>query len=306
VLRGNPNVDDVFVYNRSSDSKVHELTTLLWKLRGRRYESSITYCTDFDYKTGLFALLCGIRHRIGPSVRTHGVFYNDRVEMREEQHFIERNFELARRAGVEDFEDDTPRFYLDEDERDRAQKFFEATGLGSSGRVIGVHPGGGPWRKCRRWPRKDYVQLLRTLAAREDLEVVLMGGPDERDLTEGIAEEIPNRVVRAIELAGLGEFGALVERCNLFVGNDGGPVQIAYAVRTPTITIAGPTFPAAFAPRGGDHRVVETKLSLSCRPCIDYYDYASDGCPERTCLRSIAVTEVMEAINRQLGEANRG
>jgi ADP-heptose:LPS heptosyltransferase len=58
---------------------------------------------------------------------------------------------------------------------------------------------------------------------------------------------------------------ALLERCDLFIGGDSGPLHLAAAVDTPTVGIYGPTDPKRLAPRGTWHRVVAQ--AAPCAPC---------------------------------------
>ena len=303
VLKYNPYINDIIVYDKNNVNRISERFRLLRRIRREKYITSITICVDFDYKTGLLALLSGATKRIGPNIRRHGIFYNVKVPIPSHQHFIFRNYELVKRAGVIQPLDETMRFYLDREERLFAQKFFESHGLATEDIVVGIHPGGSPWRIARRWPRDKYIEVINLLIKKGSLKVILMGGPDERETVDEILEKSPG-VIPANAPMTLGQFAALIERCTLFLCNDGGPTQVAAAIGTPTITIVGPTDPRAFAPIGKQHTVVKTHLP--CSPCIDCYDYNSDGCEEQTCMKSITVSQVMEVISEKLKEISTG
>ncbi len=304
VLKYNPDIDEVLVYDKAGGSRIREVLRLYASTVRKRYTMSITHCVDFDYKTGLFALLCGIRGRIGPGVRRHGLFYTTRVPMSSRRHCLDRNFALVTAAaGPIRPGEDGPRFYLDEEERAFARGFLEKRGIGPRDEILGVHPGGGPWRKVRRWPKERYTELIAALAESPDRRVVVFGGPDERTLVNDILEATSARAIPANEPMTLGQFCALIQRCRLFICNDGGPLQLAAAVGAPTIAIVGPTDPAAFAPRGEQHVVVAA--SHHCRPCIDYYDYSSDGCKEIACMTAITAAEVLHVIHDHLREFAR-
>jgi ADP-heptose:LPS heptosyltransferase len=255
--------------------------------------TSITHCVDFDYKTGLLALLSGAKKRIGLNIRRHGIFYNQKVPMPSDLHLIHRNYDLVKKAGVKQPLSELPRFYLDSEERISAQRYMEHHHIIPSDFIVGIHPGGGLWRKARRWPKENFIELINRLIQEPGLKILLLGGPDEKSLVDEIFKETHPGVVFS-NAPTLGEFGALMEQCNLFLCNDGGLLHIAGAVGTPTIALFGPTDHRVFAPIGKQHLVI--RKNLPCSPCIDIYNYQSDACHEITCLKFISVSEVFNII----------
>ena len=64
----------------------------------------------------------------------------------------------------------------------------------------------------------------------------------------------------------LRQMAALLARCRMVITNDNGPMHLAVAVDTPTVTMYGPTDPAAWNPGSGRHRVLQA-AGLSCLGC---------------------------------------
>ena len=58
---------------------------------------------------------------------------------------------------------------------------------------------------------------------------------------------------------------AVLERLDLLVTGDTGPMHLAAAVGTPVVAVFGPSDPARYAPRGPRDRVV--RIDLPCSPC---------------------------------------
>jgi len=97
--------------------------------------------------------------------------------------------------------------------------------------------------------------------------------------------------------------GALLRRCRLVVANDGGVVHVATAVGTPVVAIFGPTNERAWAPyptTDPRHQVV--REVLACAPCIHRgHSFGTpQGCPARTCLAILEVSDVLAAAERAL------
>lgn len=226
-------------------------------------------------------------------MRRLGIFYNETVAMPSDLHLIYRNYALVKKAGVKQPLTESPRFFLDSEERIFAQKYMEHHHIIPSDLIIGIHPGGGLWRKARRWPKENFIELINRLIRELGLKILVFGGPDEQSLLDEIRETQPGVVVSNGPLT-LGEFGALIEQCHLFLCNDGGPLNLAAAMGTPTIALFGPTDYRVAAPIGKQHLVI--RKNLPCSPCIDLYNPHSDACQGLTCLKSIDASEVFNII----------
>ena len=81
------------------------------------------------------------------------------------------------------------------------------------------------------------------------------------------------------------------------IGNDSAPIHIATAVKTPTVTLFGPTKWECWYPRRKHDRVIAAEYP--CRPC----GHAKLNCPlgDEFCMSSISFESVWEAVNEILG-----
>ncbi len=298
VLENNTFLNNIIVYDRHTKTTFLERIRLLRQIRKNKYDTTITFCVDFDYKTGLLSFLSGASTRIGPDIRSHGAFYNEKVPMIHSQHFVYRNFDLVKKAGVKQPLNEALKFHLDRKERLFAQQFFKLNNLDSAKKVIGIHPGCGLWRDERRWPKNKFIELINLLSEDPEKKIILMGGFEEKQLVEEILEKTGPEIITSGNSMSLGEFAAIVELCDLFFCNDGGPMNVAVAIGTPTVSIFGPTNYMATEPIGNQHIIINNRLQ--CSPCIDIYNYKSRACKDLTCLKSISVSKVIEEINKKL------
>lgn len=110
-------------------------------------------------------------------------------------------------------------------------------------------PGGAAHRPDKRWPAERYGDLAGDLAGR-GLTPVVVGGPDEAELANGIAACAPGGRALAgttslFDLAGLGR------RAVAAVGNDTGPMHLLAAVGCPCVVLySRASDPALCAQRG--------------------------------------------------------
>ncbi len=167
---------------------------------------------------------------------------------------------------------------------------------------VGVFPGSNA--PSRRWEPARFAELAQRLA-RRGLRVAVFGGPAERELTRTVAGstglDLGGRTDLPLLAAGLAE-------CTLLVTNDSGPMHLAAAVGTPTVSLWGAGDPAITAPLGRSHEVVR-RADLPCVPCI------KNECPRRgrgyvlgdahrECMRLIGVDEIDAAVSVRASAAS--
>jgi ADP-heptose:LPS heptosyltransferase len=130
--------------------------------------------------------------------------------------------------------------------------------------LIGVHVSGG--RAIKQWPPERFAEVARRLIDATGATIVLTGGTADRGLVEAVKASLPSS--RVVDIAGhvdLLTLAGVVERLDLLVTGDTGPMHLAVAVGTPLVAVFGPSDPARYGPRGAYDRVV--RVDLPCSPC---------------------------------------
>ncbi len=152
-----------------------------------------------------------------------------------------------------------------------------------------IHPGSG-W-PGRRWPKGRWIELVHELSEKNGVEIVVTGGPKERELAEQVAaagKDVKNLSGRLsfIELA------HLLEVADLFISANVGPMHLARAVGCPTVTLFGPySHIETGYPDDKTHTAV--LRHLPCSPCGTYTEMPV--CSHFSCLNGITVKEVLTA-----------
>jgi ADP-heptose:LPS heptosyltransferase len=110
-------------------------------------------------------------------------------------------------------------------------------------------PGCSPTHPEKRWPASSYAQLAQTLH-QQGLASVMIGTKAEADVLTAIQREAPE-VINLGGRTGLLQIGAIARRAQAVIGNDTGPVHLAAATGTPTLTLfSGTGTPVWSAPIG--------------------------------------------------------
>ncbi len=166
---------------------------------------------------------------------------------------------------------DPPRIYLSEAERQRAAELLELWGVGQGDTLVTLDATHRRVSRC--WPAGHYAGLMRLVSqARPDVRFLLLYGPGELEVVRQVAQEagLGARSIVPQEMLSLREMAAVQERARLHLGNCSSPRHFAVAVGTPTLTVRGSTSNAWTYPGPGQEDIC---LGLPCQPCRE------GGCP---------------------------
>ncbi len=224
----------------------------LYKLfRAGRYDLAVVPVRSVW--AGLPPLLAGIPRRAGLDSGGRGLAHNIRVRvsLSEARHEAEIYLDIARALGIET-DGLWASFHPTDAAVERVDELLRRLGIGPNEPLVALHPGGGrnPGMVMaeKRWPIRNFAELGARCAERWGAILLVLGGPGDLDLAQGVLDELP---VRALNLAGelsLDEIGALGRRVMLYVGNDTGVTHLAAAAGARTIMIFGPSDPRRYAP----------------------------------------------------------
>jgi heptosyltransferase-1 len=238
LLDGHPALDALVRVPRGWLRSPREVWRLRQRLRALRFDTAIDLqCLT---KSAVAAWLSGARRRIGKAGedgRELSRWFHNELVAAGGDHVIDHYLELLRPLGIESPE---VRFDLPERAEDRQsiESFLRTRGL-TRRRFAILNPGAG-W-PSKIWPAERYGELARHLARNHGVEsIAVWGGAAEQPLAEAIVRSGDGHA-RLAPPTTMTELAALCRRATLFVGSDTGPMHLAVAVGTPTISMHGPS-----------------------------------------------------------------
>lgn len=292
ILETNRNVDEVIAH-RGNIKNMVKLARLAGRLRAARYDVVVNCHRSIG--ANIFAYLIGAPRRIGFDYRGSGFALTDKVSLTQNDFAPVLYMKLL--SGITENDDGTALdLTLTSDDRN-----FASSALGGlRGANVAVAPGGGTnaWMDMsrKRWSLDGYVRLIDELLLR--CNVVLLGGNEDKHISAKLRGRFGTRIVDYTGATTLRQAAAIIAKCSAFVGSDSSLLHLASAVRTPTVSLFGPTNPRYFAPRGPNDTVVTATRDLSCRPCFDYKKLPR--CGDNVCMKSIGADAVARAVSRYI------
>ena len=172
--------------------------------------------------------------------------------------------------------------------------------------LIALAPG-SQWG-TKMWPIENYRALLAMLFANfPQAGIVLLGNQKEIYLGKILdAQFSPQKNYwNLMGKTSLDDLLYLIPKSKSIVANDNAIAHYASACNVATVMIFGPTVPAfGFTPLADKHAIVETALSLACRPCSSH---GPMRCPRKhfKCMRSITSEHVFQQVARFLDDTGR-
>ncbi len=159
--------------------------------------------------------------------------------------------------------------------------------------IVAIHTGSGGYSPARRWSAESFAHVADRLHAEAGAQIVLVGGPqDNTDAALAAMRHTP------LNLAGqttLGQLGAVLARCDLFIGADSGVMHLAAAAGAPVLALFGPSNARAWGPWSVRARGLHS--GVTCSPCsyVRHTVGQREGCPARTCMRLLTPEMVTSA-----------
>lgn len=253
------------------------------QLRGREFD--LAFQSRLHVREHAILALSGARRRVGYSFGGRDRALTDAIAVDDlDRHKVVDWMRLLGPFGGP-VEMDPPRLRVSESERGWAAEYLEERGFSPSDLVIGIHPGASVREK--RWPVENFRGVAAALAARPGTRVLLFVDPSGYGT---LLEEIPGVTAARV---GLRELIALIQRCNLLVCNDSGPMHIAGALGVPTVAIFGSRVWRWFAPLGEGHQVLI--------PGPEVEGFASDEADaSRYDVSTIPTKQVLASVERAL------
>ncbi|MCH8076548.1 MAG: glycosyltransferase family 9 protein [SAR324 cluster bacterium] len=252
LFRHNPNVDQVILHPRcgSLRSKI----ALLWRLRREKFDLVVDFFSN--PRSALITRSTGAVRRIGLDFRGRRWGYTETVRPDGPVSYSAgHKAALVKGLGVA-VPSLLPEIFLGETERAHARRQW--TGLGVTPRDLLVALCPVSRRSYRAWPVERYAHLADVLIERYGAKVWIVWGPGEETFNNALRLHMRHLALPDFPMPDLLEMAALLERCHLFLGNDGGPHHMAVSVGTPTLTVFGRDFAHTWTPPDVPiHRSVE-------------------------------------------------
>jgi heptosyltransferase-2 len=285
ILEQNPYLDELIVYDKYGADKSF-LSTLKFALSLRKKKFDLALILHPTNRSHLIAFLAGIPKRIGWDKKLSFLLTDKLVYTKDQgrKHELEYNLDLLRYLGIlaEDKEIYIP---IKKDCQQNVDNILEKKGVEKKDKLIVIHPSASC--PSKRWPKDNFIKLVKILKEEKDIKIAVITSADQKKFGQGIS-----KIEDVIDLCGslsVPETIALINRAQLFISCDSGPVHIAAGLNKPVISIFGRSqaglSPKRWAPTGKNSYFLHK--DVGCKTCLAH------NCQKGfICLQAIKPAEV--------------
>lgn len=304
VLAGTSWLDEQIICDPASNAAERRGSSLVRKLRRERFDAAVLFPNS--WRSALLARASGARERIGYVRGWRGWLLTRKLyPLRDRKKFapvsaVDYFLDLAYAVGCPPASRQVELATLPDDER-AADRVWDKFRLPRQKQVVVLNTGGA-YGAAKLWPTGYFASLAQRLATVERRHVLVLCGPDERELARQIVRGAAHRGVQSLadEQLSIGLSKACVRRAGLMVTTDSGPRHFAAAFGVPVVTLFGPT--RISLSENYHSQAIHLQHDLDCVPCQQRI------CPlgHHRCMRDLSIDEVYRAVRRQLAPAVRG
>ena len=287
-----PVIDEVLYFDKVKFNKMGlgEKLKYFYEMRDLLHSKHFDLVIDMQglFKSAVLAAISGCSNRIGYcEMREGSGFVSKAISgAHSKDHVIERYLDVARYLGAKVESLDDVEFPMPDLSKETASVREKLQGLGWDGnKYVVIVPGARWWTK--EWPVEHYVALAKLLA-KEGINVVLAGGPDDAAKGKAIAEQCASgKVLDMTGKTSLRELAALINDCCFYISADTGPLHFAAALKKPLVAMYGPTKADRTGPYGSKNSTVLLSPA-KCAGCL------KKKCDDWHCMHDITPELVYE------------
>jgi ADP-heptose:LPS heptosyltransferase len=313
--RLNPDVDDVIVYRAPWMDPWRELPhdsareqRIIAQVRARRFDAAVIFASfrQSPLPAAYLCYLADIPLRLAASIDGPGSLLTTRHRHPERvMHEVARGLDLVGAVGLAVADDRLVLRVPEEARTNLAEKMersdalhFEPQPPNLRTPLVVVHP--GCTMPARTYPWEQFAAAADLVIERTGAAVALTGATHERELVARVSGRMRRPAAPLAGELSFPEFCALVERADLVITNNTGPMHMAAALGTPVVALFALTNPPeVWGPWRVPHRLLYH--DVPCRLCY------SRVCPVgHDCLRRVTPAMVAEAAVELLVAASAG
>ena len=300
LVQYNKWIDECLLIDKKGvDDSLPNFIRYIFSLRKKKYDLVINL--HRNERASALAAFSGADRIVGYSKSGFSMFFSQVLpNLKAVKHQIHSHFDVLEQAvGIDRIDDGGLEMWLPEAAVRSAAKIWQEN-FAPDKKVVAFNIGAS-W-KTKRWIDTYFARCADELLAK-GYGVAFFGGPMDTELVEDCIAQMKHRDSSDIKVftgkVSLGELGALLKKCALFLTTDSGPMHVGVSQNVPVVTMFGASPVPGFYPY--DARDVLIKTPEPCHPC-GIHECPKQGADNMACMKKITVEIVMQYVWELLGK----
>ncbi|PJJ07200.1 heptosyltransferase-2 [Flavobacterium sp. 1] len=247
VLIGNPNIDNIIVLPHKIRKSYFSLFKFIFEIRAKKYDVVIDVYNKLE--TNLITLFSGANTKIAYHKWYSSIFYTHnlkRFDNTKDTNYglaIENRLLLLEPLNLDKSTlDPFPKLFVNSKENEDTIILFEQHKIDKNEKVIMISLLGSEQNKT--YPLEYMAKVVEYVAAHENVTILFNYFENQIEDAKKIYNSCSKNTQEKIHFDLLGSdlrsFIAIMNRCDVIIGNDGGAINMAKALNKPSFTIFSP------------------------------------------------------------------
>lgn len=245
VLEGNPNIDTIIRFEEKHRNSKRELLKLALEIRANNYDLLIDAYSKLE--SWLIVLLSGAKRKISYAKKGRTFLYTDNIPFEESPKTnlglaIERRLSLLQPLDLTIAIDPLPKLFVSSEENQQAITLFEKHQLRKDRKTVMISLLGS--EQLKTYPLNFMTQVVDAIADTYDVNILFNYFPKQineaKTVFDNCKPSTQGKIYFDLLGADLRSFIAILNLCDLIVGNDGGAINMAKALGKPSFIIFSP------------------------------------------------------------------
>jgi len=239
ILSEHPQLQNIITVNRKKLKKskwnaIFEIFRIIRRLRSCKFDLVIDL-HGFN-ETAILSYITGSPYRLGKTGRITRFCYNIfefPIDI-PPKHPLDQYQNLLKPLGVS-IAAPHLKLHLTDEDRTFAREFLKVNGMRNGSPLLAFNLGGSTIRK--RWDPAKWAELAENLIHKYCARIILITGPGERHLAFAVQDHMRNPANTTILQTSIRKCAAVLEKANLLISTDSGPLHMGVAVGIPTVAL---------------------------------------------------------------------
>lgn len=245
VLEGNPNIDQIILFKKKHRKNNLAFLKLAWQIRREQYDLVVDAYSKLE--SWLFVFLSGAQRKISYKKPGRSFLYTDNLPFTAYPKTnlglaIERRLSLLKPLHLDIEIDPLPKLFVTEDENKLAQKLMAEHGVNVHRKTVMISLIGS--EPSKTYPLEYMAQIVNYIGEQFEVNLLFNYFPKQIDQAKKVydlcSEQTKSKIYFDLLGPDLRSFIALMNQCDLIVGNDGGAINIAKSLGKSSFIIFSP------------------------------------------------------------------
>ena len=252
VLKYNVNINHIIEVPRNI--KFSDSVKLIKNIRKEKYDAVIDFFGN--PRAGQLTAFSGAKYRCGFRNPTQLWAYNRRLKYAEEfgrEYAATTKARLLDLLGLGSIAKFPIEMTIGSDEKQFAEHFWNDIGFNENEKVIAFCPVSR--RDYKMWKPEYFAETADALMDRYAVKLLVVYGPGEIELASAITDKMKRGAILDYPMPTILQLRAILEKCAMYVGNDGGNKHLAITAGIPTATLFRQLNPSNWTPPNDERHV---------------------------------------------------